>query len=414
VLFGVLTIGFVASTVAQTSLYETRFTRQSQEGLQAFQLAESGINRALRWLKDQSTAPAGTTPVVLFGGNQALGDGTYLVRLVPDANNPTNTFNRYTIESWGAAGDPTAPKAVRQTQLVVQEESFSRFAYFTDQERFGSSMAWFVTGDQLTGPTHTNGQFRILGSPVFNGDVSSVSDSIQYFNPPPTGGNNPVFNGSLTLGADEIAFPQHLPNAIEQAAQAGGTYLTGKTEVVLLANGRMQVTNSQAGYSSTEIDLPANGVLYVRNGDIELEGTLSGQLTVSTSHDVVIQDNILYADDPLVNPDSLDILGIVAGHDVEVDRDAPFDLEIQGAIMAMGTSFAVQNFQSGGAKGTLRVLGGIVQKNRGPIGTSDSSSGAKVSGYSKDYNYDVRLQGLSSPYFPGTGNYASLLWKEQG
>ena len=43
-------------------------------------------------------------------------------------------------------------------------------------------------------------------------------------------------------------------------------------------------------------------------------------------------------------------------------------LEIDSAIMALNGSFEVANYNTGGYRGALTVLGGIVQQTRGPVG----------------------------------------------
>jgi hypothetical protein len=63
-------------------------------------------------------------------------------------------------------------------------------------------------------------------------------------------------------------------------------------------------------------------------------------------------------------------------------------------------------------KGTLTVYGGIVQKNRGPVGTF-YSNGQKASGYSKDYYHDPRFTMNPPPFMPNTGDYDTLSWEEK-
>lgn len=57
--------------------------------------------------------------------------------------------------------------------------------------------------------------------------------------------------------------------------------------------------------------------------------------------------------------------------------------------------------------GTLEVDGSISQKFRGPVATGNSS-GAIVSGYSKSYNYDSRLEYLTPPFWPSP---TSATWR---
>ena len=61
--------------------------------------------------------------------------------------------------------------------------------------------------------------------------------------------------------------------------------------------------------------------------------------------------------------------------------------------------------------GTLKVLGGIIQNARGPVGTFNSSTGEMITGYSKNYTYDPRLASNPPPYYPTTGQYERLSWR---
>jgi hypothetical protein len=81
--------------------------------------------------------------------------------------------------------------------------------------------------------------------------------------------------------------------------------------------------------------------------------------------------------------------------------------------MALGNSYIVEKWYSGPPKGTLTTYGGIIQRERGPVGTFNGSTGQKLSGYSKDYNYDTRLMASPPPFYPTTGDYISLSWTEE-
>ena len=58
------------------------------------------------------------------------------------------------------------------------------------------------------------------------------------------------------------------------------------------------------------------------------------------------------------------------------------------------------------------MIGGIIQNQRGPVGTFNIVSGSIVSGYEKDYVYDARLANNPPPAFPTTGRVQTLAWKE--
>jgi hypothetical protein len=162
---------------------------------------------------------------------------------------------------------------------------------------------------------------------------------------------------------------------------------------------------------------PSGKAIYVNNGDVYISGILSGQLTVGTSDTIYITDSILYNDNPITNPDSTDMLSLVSQSNVYVSQSAPNDVEIDAYIIAFD-SFGVDNYARIPAKDTLSLYGGITQNRRGGVGTFNSITGVKVSGYTKDYGYDERLLLQVPPYFPpmrdsdGRIVYKKISWSE--
>lgn len=419
-LLGLTTVSVLAGTFVQMGMYEQRFSERSQNGVQAFYLSESALDQGLGWLRGQLVPPQWTDRRVLFGGWQNLGNGVYMTTLDPDDNNPTSQIKRYTLEGWGVAGTAAVPLAARQTRMVVQTESFAQYAYFTDSEMSPDGMhVWFITGDRIEGPTHTNSQFRMYGTPAFEGPVSSVNKQIVLWGGPNF--SKPVFKEAPKLGVPEKKFPDTYPTSITTKARApDGLVLKGESSVTLLADGTMRVTNAQKGLKDEVLPLPKNGVLYVeasdpklKDGNLSLQGTLKGQLTVGASNDIKVVDSVTYATDPRRDASSTDILGIVAGNNVIVPKEAPHDIQIHGSVMALKSSFGVENYWETPPRGTLTIYGGLIQEKRGPVGRFDPARGVKVSGYTKDYHYDPRLKGMSPPAFPTTGDYKTLVWQEE-
>lgn len=398
----------------------------------AFNLAESGLDAAVFYLRSLGTPPIG-------GGNlwiTALGQpstvtvvsgawtGTYQVTIT-DLGSPGGTNRRYRVTSKGEANN----SSVTLTNYL-QTDNYARYIWFTDAETYNGTNVWFWTQDYLDGPTHTNGHFNIYGNPTFAGEVESVDNYIRYYN----NGNNinssnlsnppydmPNFLGGIELGTAE---PQPMPTQalnLRTASTNGGLRLTGNSTLLLNADGTMNLTNSNYYYAHcggtcsscctlTNQALPANGALFVSGGNLTVSGVLQGRLTVGCSRDIFIPGNITYNTDPRVDPSSTDTLGIISEADVVISSGAPTDLEIDGSIMALNTSFLLNNWDDPPPRGTLTVFGGIIQQERGPVGTF--SGGNKVSGYSKNYVYDGRLLTNPPPFVPTTGDYVTLSWKD--
>ena len=376
---------------------EMRASQRVELAGQSFYLAEAGVDRALQWLQ-QKRAPL---PPLPFAGPQTLGVGTYTVTVTPFGDNL-----RYMIDSTGVAGF-----SQRHVRVIAQAESFSRYALFTNTEHFPpgpplfGQAGWYTTGDHLDGPVHTNGQWNLAGRPIFDGLVTSVANSLN--NAP---GAAPVFNGGLTLGVPSIPLPAAISDT--DLANAAGTTYRGNTQITLLADGTMRVTNAVAGLNNAVTAPPGNGVLYVDEGNVTLSGTLRGQMTIATNQDIRVTGNLLYARDPRdpVTP-SPDLLGIVAGRDVVVDSTAPNNIQIDATMMALNGSFWAENWNSG-LRGTMTVYGGIIEKYEGITGIL-GKGGLLVAGYHQIYSYDRRLQNLIPPLFPITGKYNPLGWEDK-
>lgn len=177
---------------------------------------------------------------------------------------------------------------------------------------------------------------------------------------------------------------------------------------------------------------------------------VSGQLTVGSSANIVVTGNIEYThcgasfNSTKTHPCTFhpagtntpthptrtepnDVLGLIANNYVEVNHPVggsastcsstvlgtptaakcdPGPVTIDAAILALQHSFAVNNYATGPAIGTLTVYGSIDQKWRGAVGTFSGSTA--VSGYTKDYDWDSLITAVAPPHYlaPATPSWA--------
>jgi hypothetical protein len=400
--------GYVIDISNSQNSAANTFVKQAQ----AISIAEAGLGRALVWLRLQGTPPQGniasiTQNLPLTG--PALGSYTVtFTDLGPVAG--STIIRRYRVKSTGIIGTTS-----QTVTTYFQPDNYARYIWFTNSESYQGTDVWFWDQDSLNGQTYTNGHFNIKGNPVFGGDVVSVDDYLRYYN----NGNNinssnlsnppydlPNFQDTVTLGSDPIKMPTQALN-LRTASTNGGIRYNGDTTISLNSTGTMTVTNG--GHTYKNIALPGNGALFVNNGNLNVSGTLSGRLTVGASEDINITSNITYAHDPRQpGSTSTDTLGIISEGDVVITASNN-NLEIDASVMALNTSFLLNNWWTGGARGTLTVFGGIIQNQRGPVGTFNGN--IKISGYSKSYNYDTRLLSSPPPFVPTTGDYIPLSWE---
>lgn len=454
------------------SASEKKIASVDKDNMVAFDAAEAGLARTIAYMRNRTTGQDISTidlPFDPFNGEATISNidsasaqticaapnlstcsttdttkATYRVMVDPaDDNDQHPTTSKLTITIKGTLGQIS-----RTITSVVQTDNFARFAYFSDTEHFGPGRnpripVWFITNDSIRGPSHTNGHYHISGSPTFYDVAASGYDFVTYYHGGPTA-DAPTVNGFVATrddagnvidGFDKNASPIPMPHqAIElhSAAVSGGVIYNTDTTVVLNSDGTMNVTNTQAGCNPcNNVALPSNHALYVSGGNLTISGTLSGSLTVGSNRDIIIPNNVRYNTLPtgstfcpegntIANDgtgrqcvaNATDMLGIIAEKEVIVSSNSPSDLEIDASIMAMDRSFGVQNWDTASPKGTLKVFGGIIQAQRGPVGTFNPSTNSVATGYSKSYIYDSRFTTAPPLYFPQTGDYLNLVWQE--
>jgi type II secretory pathway pseudopilin PulG len=384
-----------------------------------------------------------------------------------DHNNPIATMiestgaaaGTFRIRATGySGGTPQKLPVTRSIVATFRRVSFVDFIYYTEYETLSPSaygtpsdraaaaaacdVFWrnsrpaangnrnycsqivFQSGDAINGPLHTEDELAICGNPVFG---RSKADRIEVVAPAPGHSSQGVsgcsdnanFKGTYVSGADSLKPP---PTNAQLYQIAVPPYRwTGQTHISL--NGtNMTVTNNG---STNTYGPPANGIVYVSTsscpitytpfsvnytdptatgcGNVTVDGTYSGALTIASDNDIVIDGNLTHTGNGL--------LGLIAQNYVRVYHPFPVhtagtcgngsnstgtirNVNIDAAILAVSGSFIVDNYDCGASLGTLTVNGAIAQVFRGPVGLTGGQAG-----FVKNYNYDDRLSEQEPPYF---------------
>jgi hypothetical protein len=377
--------------------------------------------------------------------------------------------------------ETTDPASYTGNPFTAAQAQTACAKYYYNGRDSNCSDIQFISADTINGPLHSNDAILLCGTPDFNAAVSSSwntngarwRDNCPTSHPQWTNAGDPKYLAPLSMPPSNSAIKA------QTTAAAGGCLYTGPTRIRLTSNGQMTVkspfskqTNNSCPTNGSG-SLPSNGVIYVqnvpststdpnytsgcpynvngnahplglpinndittygcRNGDVFIEGTLKGQLTVAADNNVEITWNLQYNG----GTGGTDLLGLIANNYIEVwhpvqcnsgsnsscNLDANFpgetarnddfhDASIQAALLAVNHSFRVQNWGIGSPLGTLTVNGVIGQRFRGPVGTG---SGGNIStGFAKSYTYDQRLKYQSPPKFldPVASAWAVAVWKE--
>lgn len=312
-------------------------------------------------------------------------------------------------------------------------------------------------------------------NPIFESAVEMNGDRINYMDSPPTTDADFLELFTLGRSAVKLAVKRiELPSSTSIQANAawgsssghptaqgvyvnasGGIYVNGNASVLLESpSAHVQVIKITQGSTTTQvnIDLQSNlrtvtspsgtvshaglgtGVLFVTGDITSLSGTIANSITGSSpvksawtiaadaaaGRRITITGDVEYrtTNNPAVAPDQgvnlvAGILGLYA-NTIRVGTAAGNNVRIDALVMA-GTAnrsdggFGADDFDSR-TSGDLIINGGLIQKVRGAVGTFRGST--QVSGFTKDYYYDDRLMDSPPPFFPTTGKYDMLGWKQ--
>lgn len=294
--------------------------------------------------------------------------------------------------------------------IVMQPSSFAKFTYYSQVE---GGIYW-VTGDTVWGPFHTQSKLTVSGSPVFYGKATTRKGLFK--NP---SSSQPKFYGGYQSGVS-IDLPSDI-NPLKETAISGGRYFSSGADVNLTFNADGTVTWQEGANPPVTESISTfapNGVILAENSNVRMKGTLKGRVTVSASGssgmgkgNVYLDDDIVYSKPP-TDPHCDDMLGIVVDNNVIVTDNAAnnSNINIDASIFCRTGGFSAENHSTRPISGAINLSGGIQQYQRGAVGTV--SGGSITHGFQKNYRYDIRLMTDLPPFYPTTGSYEILSWYE--
>ncbi len=129
-------------------------------------------------------------------------------------------------------------------------------------------------------------------------------------------------------------------------------------------------------------------------------------LTITGSGNIVLKDNITYATQPFCEDDVKNIMGIFTpGGNIMFDGPYNKNLIIDGVLMASlegkGTGSVDPTSYNRGSDPKLIFFGGVVEHTNQGIGQFNSTTGTRIYGYGRSWEFDCRLSnGFAPPFFP--------------
>ena len=378
------------------------------ENMNVHNIAVSGANVAANQFFLDPTWTAGFNSVPFAGGSY-----TVTVNII---NAATNTRQIRSVGYYMGFTD---------TVLVTLKPSgFSKFAYYSVSE--GTNPTYWITGDTVWGPLHSQDKLTISGDPVFEGKVTTLTHFVTK------GYSNPEFNGGYQSGVDMPMPPNGTAN-LKSLADNGGADFTGHDTVYVKFAGDSIKYKYSYGSSYTSVlasVFAPNGAIFATGANLRLQGTVAGQYSIGASQittgsgphaiktggNIYLDDNIVYKTDPRSNPGSTDLLGIVAQNNVFVSDNLAnsTNINIDASIYAETGGFGAQDYNTRPLSGTINLYGGVQQNGRIPVGdyVTNGSNLYLVSGFLKNYRYDKRLLTIAPPGYPFTGMFEIVSWYE--
>ncbi len=120
------------------------------------------------------------------------------------------------------------------------------------------------------------------------------------------------------------------------------------------------------------------------------------------------------------NPNANNIFGIysanasvlIGNSNADTTMNAPDNVAIHATLMSGSEVVTVENFASGSPRGSVNLLGGVIQNQYGGFGTFTGTGGDPIvkSGYGRNFTYDPRMRfGMAPPAFPVIQNRNAAL-----
>ncbi len=467
---GMTTIFIVmAGALTGIALLQKKLNSQQVARHTALHVAEAGVNY-YRWHLAHAQSDfmdgTGSDP---GGGGEPYGPythsfsspgnamtGTYVLEITPPPTGSTIVKIRST--GWVDSN----PNIKRTIEVRYGIPSLAKFSFLTNSD------TWFGESESVVGEMHSNGGIRMDGTndalitsarQTYVCPAGQACDTQATCNAPCTwdavtkctcpgiwgeGSGSSLWTYPVTT-VDFNSITADL-GTLKTLAQDGGVYLkvngsnkgyhiTFKSNghfdarlISALNNGIQQLNDTWSGYSNisesirtegaaTDYAIPANGIIFIEDGDAYVEGTVNGRATLVAAtlpaqatkyRSIIINSNIVYS-----ARNGSNILGLIAQKDVKVPRHAPANLTIDGFMLAQNGRVFRNYYNSPVVKSAIEVYGGILT-NQTWTWSWVNGGGTVTDGYASTTSiYDPLATFSPPPSFPTSGEYTFISWGEE-
>ncbi len=294
------------------------------------------------------------------------------------------------------------------THLRVRQLAFSNFAQLIDY--WDPQVA--VHNDKFEGRFHSNYTFAISRSggigPTFHGKVTTAAFDVKTSGNFPIIDQSSIFQGGIETGVKQIRLSNTLSSFFDQSKLNHDEvhHFTEETWLTFQKDGSFtwKSRSSPAMENRKEIQASVFFIIGAQRAKIHVKGVVKGKILVYSGDNIIIDDDLFYANPSDKFSDSDDLLGLVSEKNIEIAHPSitgPGDLHIYAAIYARGW-FRIPNFHDNG-KSTLHIYGSL----------SAGSLTATEPRYATHIHFDKRLESQRPPNFPVTEQYEIVEWQKE-
>ena len=414
---------------------------------QAINIAEAGINY-YRW--HLAHAPEdfqdGTGEEGPYEHEYFDPQGSKMGNFSLEITAPENGSSIVTIKS--TAWTKEYPNIKRSVVSQYGKPSLTKYSFLQN------ASSWYGTNITVHGLVHSNNGIRMDGintSLVTSAQETYLCGSETGCNPSRTkpgvwgsgsGGNQGLWQFPVpAVDFDAISFDFR---QMRDSAKNEGLYLKPSKKwgyhLIFNQNGTVQVkkvtrTRYYWGYSSDDdcqrryerirsettvgtYNVSEKPIIFAED-DLWIEGSVNGKVSVvaarfpidSYKKNIWICNNLVYAD-----YDHSNSIGVIAQNDIYFCKDIPNDFKVDGALLAQHGKIIRHGYfwwcggSSGALKNKLTINGSIISYYKSYWNFYDPPQ----SGFrERVITYDTDLLYAPPPYFPTSGEYEFISWREE-
>lgn len=293
------------------------------------------------------------------------------------------------------------------SEVLLKRLAFSNFAQFVN--RWDPNVE--IHNDELEGRFHSNTRINLSYdrkvTPLFRGKVTTAARKIRFTTARVAGKPEQIFQGGLETGVRAIRLPKHFLPSPEEVSAVGNQMqkFEKHARITFIADGSFVWQDIDANTEPQRVTMSGNTTYLIAEDKVRLhlKGKVNGKVLVYSPERIVIEGDLVYANDPESNPEADDYLGLVSDKNVDIaspNITGPGDLSIHAAIYAK-RRFAVKRYRAR-EQGLLYLYGSL----------SVGSLSATEPRFSTRIRFDPRLEVLRPPGFPMTNRYEVESWDE--